>query len=454
MRFWGFAAAIAVCALAAAVPARAQTPADTLRLSADEAVRFALRDGVEAAIARQDVEAAAAQVGVALSYALPQIDVAGTYVRNLKKPVLFFELEPGNVQSFELGQDNAWFGGISLRQTVWASGRVRSGYNMAKERAVAAEMSGDAAAAAIARDVRSAYYLAVLAKEQEEIARRSLEQAQRQVAQITSRVKRGVSPEFDRLRSEVTVANRRPQYTRAQNTSVIALESLKRYLGMPLDRSIILTDGLEYVPYDDDLDSVIERALSGRRDLAAARSAAIAAEHQAKAQSANGMPLLYLDGNVQWQGETSRGLWPDDNESASSAGVGLTFAWPLIDGFRNKNETRTARALAERARLQVKQAEDVVRLEVRSGYSDVQSIAEEIEGAEHAVSVAREAYQIAQVRYDKGMSTLIELLDSELAMIEATLNLSVTLYRYNVAVAVLSYNVGEGPRLELNHGEQ
>jgi outer membrane protein TolC len=127
--------------------------------------------------------------------------------------------------------------------------------------------------------------------------------------------------------------------------------------------------------------------------------------------------------------------------------------WPLFDGFRNRNETNVARAQARAAKIQEERVSDLVRLDVRVSYSEVQTIAQEIIGAERALEVAREAYNIAQVRYDTGASRLIELLDSELALIQSAVILNETLYRYNVAVANLEYSTGEGPMLGLENGE-
>ncbi len=447
---------IAVCIVAAAVPVHAQSyaSADTLRLSIDNAVRYALRDGMEAAMARQDVAAAQAQVGVALSYGLPQLGLVGTYNRNVKKPVIFFEFEPGETQQFEIGQDNAWYGAFTLSQTIWASGRVRAGYNMAKRRAAGAELAGDDVAAIIAREVKSAYYTALLAGEQVAIAKRALEQAEKNVEQISSRVARGITPEFDKLRAQVTVANRKPALVRTRNDEAIALENIKRILTVPLGRPLKLTDRLGYVPFVESQETVVSTALATRRDLGAARKEAEAAEYQYKAQRANSRPILNIEGNYSWQGETSDGMWPGDQESAQSAAIGLAFVWPFMDGFKTKNEAKIARAMADKAKIQVDWVEDLIQLEVRSNWNDVESIALEIEGAEQAVDVAQQAYSIAQVRYERGLSTIVEMLDSEFALIEAALNLSATLYRYNVALANLEYSVGQGPRLLFENGDR
>jgi len=437
---------IACACLSGVGVVHAQAPPNSVRLSVDAAVRYALREGVEAAIARQEVAAADAQVGVALSYALPQIGFAGAYSRNLKKPVFFIEFG-GETESFEVGQDNAWFATLTLSQTLWASGRVRSGYNMAKRRAEGAGLLGDDASAVIARIVRTAYYQALFVAEQVEIAQKSLEQAERNVAFISSRVAQGVTPEFDKLRAQTTVANRKPIVTRTRYAQTIALDRVKRAIGMPLDQVLELSDSLEYVPFVESQDDMVERAMSARRDLAAVRKEAEAAEFQYKAQKANSRPLLTLDGNLSWQGETSDGMWPGDDESAESAAIGLSLVWPFMDGWRTASQAKVAKAMAEKADLQVRQVADFISLEVRSNWNDVESTSQEIVGAEQAVEVGREAYKIAQVRYDKGLSTIVELLDAELALIEAALNLSETLYRYNEALARLEYSIGEGPRL-------
>lgn len=437
---------IACACLSTAGTVRGQSPPDTLRLSLEQAVRYALRHGVEAAIARQDVTAAEAQVGVALSYALPQLGIAGSYSRALKRPVFFIEFD-GETQSFEVGQDNAWFATLTLSQTLWASGRVRSGYNMAKRRAEGAGLYGDDAAAVIARIVKTAYYQALLVTQQVEIARKSLEQAERNVSFISARVAQGVTPEFDKLRAQTTLANRKPIVTRAQYSETIALDRVKRAIGMPLDQGLVLSDTLGYAAFIESQDAVVERALSARRDLAAAGKEAEAAVFQYKAQKANSRPLLTLDGNLTWQGETSDGMWPGDQESAESAAIGLSLVWPFMDGWRTANQAKVAKAMADKAELQVRQLADFIRLEVRSNWNDVESTSQEIVGAEQAVEVAQEAYRIAQVRYDKGLSTIVELLDAELALIESALNLSETRYRYNEALARLEYSVGEGPKL-------
>lgn len=431
--------------------ARAQespAPADTLRLSVADAVQYALEHGETAALAREDVKIAQAQKGVVLSNALPKLTLDASYDRNLKKPVIFFPDTTGGTQSITIGEDNAYTATLSLRQPLYSSGRVGAAYQATKDRATAARYSGDAVAADVDLQVRQAYYGALLAGDQVRIAVESLTQAQRRREEIQARVDKGVAARFDLLRAEVEVANRRPAVTRARNQAAIALESLKRTAGLPLDHPVALSDTLLYTPFPMTREDAVQEALEHRNTLAAARMEATAAGHQADAQAANDLPLLYFDGNYTWQGQSSAGLIPGEHETAQSAAVGLTLTWPIVDGWENRARTHQARAAAAKARITVHQLEESVRLEARSRWADLRATEEEIPAVEQAVTLAREAYAIARVRYSSGLSTQLEVLDADLALTQAKLSEKETLYRYEVALAELEHTLGRGPSLE------
>lgn len=431
-----------------------RAPADTLRLTVQDAVGYALRQGESAALAREDVKIAQAQKGVVLSNALPKLDFNASYDRNLKKPVIFFPDSSGQSQSIVIGEDNAYTATLSLRQPLYSSGRIGAAYKASKARATAARYSGDAVASDVNLQVREAYYGALLTRSQVQIAEQSLDQATRRRDEIQARVDKGVAARFDLLRAQVEVASRGPAVTRARNQASIALESLKRAAGLPLDRPVALTDTLGYVPFTMTREQAVEEALERRDALAAARLEANAATHQADAQAANDLPLLYLDGNYTWQGQSSEGLIPGKHETAQSAAVGLTVTWPIVDGWQNRALTHQARASAEKARITVHQLEESIRLEARSKWADLRATEEEIPAVRQSVRLAEQAYSIAEVRYSSGLSTQLEVLDADLALTQARISEKETLYRYEVALAELEHTLGRGPGLQPKGGDR
>ena len=443
----------ALPALAEEVPPPAAA-ADTLRLSVEDAVASALSRGEPAAMAREDIRIAEAQKSEAFSNALPKVSFDAIYNRNLKSPVIFFPDEDGNNQAIKLGEDNEYSATLSLSQPLYTFGRVSSAYKAFKESARAAHAGGDASAARIALGVRETYYGALLARANLHIAEASLLQADRRRRGIEMRVDRGVLPRFDLLRAQVEVANRGPTVTAARHQAESALEALKRVAGLPLDRPVALTDTLGYRPFPDSREQAVEEALAQRPELDASTRGAEAARLLARAQAANAMPLLYLNGNYTWQGQTSDGFVPGANESAESAAIGLALSWPLWDGYENRSRAHQAQARAEKARLGLRQLEEQVRLEARTAWANVRSIEEELTGLKESVRLAEETHAIAEVRYESGLSILIEVLETDLALTSARFALTEALYRYETALAELETILGRGPALNLAGDER
>jgi outer membrane protein TolC len=424
----------------------AQAP-DTLYLGLDEAIQMALAQGPEAALARQDVALAEAQKGIVFSNALTQIFLSAAYKRNVKRPVIFFPDETGKTRSIEIGEKNDYQATLSLRQPLFSSGRLGAAYKASKLRADAAGLLGDAQASQIALRVREAYFNCLLAQAQVEIAAKSLEQAREHLDDVTKREARGLASRFDVLRARVEVSNREPLVTRTRHLLRLSLDSLKDLVGIPLDRPVVLTDSLGFRPDTTSLEVAIRKALERRPELRAARREVDAARSQFKAQAANDRPLLYLDANYTWLGQTSERLLPRDQETAQSASIGLTLEWPLLDGFRNRYATRQALVAAERAGIQLRRLENAVRLETRAAWQEVRERAEELRAREETVGLAQEAYRLARIRYRNGLSTQLEVLDAEVALTQARLARLQALYDYEMALARLHAAMGEGPPL-------
>ncbi len=87
-----------------------------------------------------------------------------------------------------------------------------------------------------------------------------------------------------------------------------------------------------------------------------------------------------------------------------------------------------------------------VKLDVKVAYYDLVQAKEIVDSQKYNTSQAEEAVKIAEVRYDNGVSTLLELMDAQLALTTARLNYLNALYSYEEAKARLKRITGaEGP---------
>ncbi|MCP4547632.1 MAG: TolC family protein [bacterium] len=417
-------------------------------LTLDEAVELALERNETLLIARADEERARGAVKEAWSAALPSVKLQGTYQGNLKLPVFFAPDEFGGGK-LKMGEDIEVAGQIRVDQVLYAFGRVGNAVKFAN---IYQKMAGEGVAMARGEVVylaKESYFRVLLAADAMEIALRSLTQAESRRDQVEKKFDEGVESRFNLLRARVEVKNREPQLIAAESNLVLAIQDLKRILGLDDEDDPVLIDGLAFTPNEIGIDTAVEEALANRPALRALELNIRGSERLLSIEKANVLPVLSAYGQVALQGQSDKSapFAPfDSDHRAVSSSVGIALQLPLFDGFKTKGRVQQARAGYRKAEYELQQARKGVRLELIKAVRELTSLTREYEAQVATVDLAEETYRIAETRFDNGLSTLLELNDAETALTFARTNRSETLYRYNVALAGLERALGRTAR--------
>ena len=83
-----------------------------------------------------------------------------------------------------------------------------------------------------------------------------------------------------------------------------------------------------------------------------------------------------------------------------------------------------------------------IKLDIKGAYYDLVEAREIVDSQRLNIEAAEEAVKIAEVRYDNGISTLLELMDAQLALTSARLNWLNALFGYEEAKARIEKIVG------------
>ena len=95
---------------------------------------------------------------------------------------------------------------------------------------------------------------------------------------------------------------------------------------------------------------------------------------------------------------------------------------PILTGGRQRGDEIVAREDLEQSRLQQKQAEELAALDTRSAWAELLAARAAWESTAGTVQQADRAYQIADVRYQSGVSTQLELSDARVQRQQAGAN--------------------------------
>lgn len=458
-------AAVAVLALSA-TPARAQAPApgDTLRVTLQDAVARALAQGDEVRLAGARSAAANAQVGQARATALPALRMNGAFTH-------VYENARAQAVGQIFNQPNTYNVNFNLSAPLFQGGRISAGLRSARGLRGAAQADVEQARADVTLDVLDAYLGALFADRLVQIQRENVRLADERVTQVEQLERAGRSSRYDVLRARVERANLEPAAIQAEGARDLALLELRRLTNLPASQPLRLTTPVS---------AEAVAAMAGSAGAVVANdSAAIAAIPSVRAAElrysatragiaiarADYLPTLsvFVQSGFQafptdWRFPTSRGALdtvdcpagsePDRVCTQQNGGwfsdrsAGLQVSWPVFDGFRTRSNVALARAQADISRAQYAQAREAAAVQLATARSDLQTAQAQFAATRANVSEAEEAFRLASLRFNRGLSTQLDVSDAQLALATARSNEARATHELYLAAAGLARALG------------
>ncbi len=332
---------------------------------------------------------------------------------------------------------------LSLNESFQPLGRYRSQSEAAKASVDAAIADEQRTLVDVSFQVSKAFYDMILADDLIRVASESVDQIQQHRDHTARLVDAGTAPRFDLLRAEVQLSAARPALIHAVHSRSTALANLLHLLGLDPSAQprIVGSFPVEFPPLPLEEDRAIQLACEQRPDLAAALATERASRHQIDVARQALQPSVQLGGNL----ERTRGSRQPigsykDNWTAT---VGLVY--PVFDSGLSRAQRDEAKAAYDQARLTTENTLSALRVDIRTAIAGVKEAEEVFASQEKNVEQAQEALSIAQVAYDTGAKTALDVLASEVALTQARTLRAQALHQRAVAMAQLARSIGSLP---------
>jgi outer membrane protein TolC len=125
--------------------------------------------------------------------------------------------------------------------------------------------------------------------------------------------------------------------------------------------------------------------------------------------------------------------------------VGVVIDIPLFEGGRINANVREQRARLAASQERLRKLELQVRLDVETAVLNVASAYERVLATQKAIEQAEESLRSEQKKYDVGRGAIVDVLDSQAALLESQTTYYGVLADYNTAGAQLRLATGEEP---------
>jgi outer membrane protein TolC len=224
--------------------------------------------------------------------------------------------------------------------------------------------------------------------------------------------------------------------TRAENNIKLASAGLNFAMGVPQGREYEITGTLSERGIKAEVNDAISEAAMKRPDLIAMDLNRQNAEKSVSQARTDYLPSLNLMGQVDWNSDKFVG------DDAKSWAVMAVLQWNLFDGLVTRSKVKEALAVSNRMKSLEEQTRSAVQLQVRQAYYNLAASGDRIAATASSVQEAEEGLRIVQKRYETGMTTFVDILGAENALIRARTNALQAFYDNNMAQAELKLAIG------------
>jgi multidrug efflux system outer membrane protein len=391
-----------------------------------ELIREALRQNYDLRVTAARILEARAQVTIARSFQFPDLSGSGSaQYSNIQ----------GTLQPPQIGEAFTPSAGLDLSFEIDFWGRFRRATEAARADLLSSEAARWVVMTTLVSDVASAYFNLRDLDQELEISRRTLAARLGSLKLVQLREQGGVAALIDVRQSQILVAqagevvpDTERLITQTENALAVLLgrnpEAVPR--GRPLGQQITLPALPTGFP-----SALLER----RPDIVQAEAQLAAATARIGVAKSDYFPRVFLTGSA-----AAGGLWVNGSWAGPQGlfAVGPSFTVPIFNSGRVGAGVHSAEARAEAAL-------DLYRQTVVQAFREVSdSLVEHRKRREFRVQqealevAARDAARLANIRYTGGVTSYLEVLDSERQQFDAELGL-VRTYRDELLAVVRLY---------------
>jgi outer membrane protein len=437
----------------AAIPCAAPAAADTLVLSLDESVRLALEHNARVRVGREKIAEASSGVDEARTAFFPQLAGSAGYTRLDTAPYI-----PGEIfgrifsgsglfpplavpERIPTGLVDNYAATIALTQPLYAAGRLRRSYDVAKLARRTAVADLDLVSCETAFEASQAYLACMRAALVEEIARETVRQLEAHVTDIEARFDEGLAATNDVLKTKVYHSDARLSLMRAQHALRLASRNLCEVIGAPLDTEIRIAMKVDSVSAPAvDLGTAVERAVARRAELRSTDCRKLMARKEVEIERSGYLPTLSFFADLSYL-RPNREYEPD---FYSAWRLGLVARMNVFDWGGAVYRSREAASRLRQIEIAEDGLRDDVTLDVTRTRLTVIDAWSAIEVAREKLAQAEENWRVTSERFAEGLATNTDLLDAEVLLTGAKTSMETMLVDYLLAEADLERAMG-GP---------
>jgi outer membrane protein len=327
--------------------------------------------------------------------------------------------------------------GATVSQLVTDFGRTTNIVSSSRFQAKAEDKNAAATTADITLAVDQAFYNTLETRELVKVAEQTIKARQTLVDRVSALAQAKLRSDLDLSFANVDLSRARLLLLESQNNYQTSLATLSALLGYPDEQAFdVIEPREEIAPPTPDVLPLITQALQQRPEIAALQFQVESAQKSSNAERDLWRPTVNALGVV--------GIAPVRDPQIQNwyGAVGVNINIPVFNGFLYNARAKTADLQTEAARQKLMDMRNSVARDVRISWQDANQAFARLTVTQQLREQANLALDLAQQRYNLGLSSIVEFSQAQLGKTEADITDTDARYRYRLAQIVHAHAVG------------
>lgn len=400
-------------------------------LNLNTAIDMSIANSKQLKGSKARIDVAVAQVKEAEDNRLPNFNLSGSYIRLSSANI---DLKSNSNNSS--GGNNtpkisqALYGIANISYPIYAGGRIKYAIESAKYLEQAAKLDADNDKEGVILNTLNAYTNLYKAGVTINVIKENLASSRQRDSNFSRLEQNGLLARNDLLKTELQTSNIELTLLDAENNYKLANINMNLMLGLPENTDLeIDTTSFHQLSPIKNIEEYETLAIQNRKDMQALSIRKKAAGVSIKIANTAGYPTIALTG-----GYIAADI-PNFVTVTNAVNIGIGVQYNLAALWKTNTKLMEAKAKQQELQANEEQLNDGIRMQVNQDYQNYLLSQKRIEVYQKALQQATENFRITKNKYDNSLVTVTELLDADVALLQAKLNLSLS-----KADAVQGYN--------------
>lgn len=429
--------------LSALMPQSASAQQDSVVLNLDKVLEIALTDNPDIKVADKTIETKKYAKKESLSGLFPSVSVSASGVKNIEVATMAMAMGD-QVIKVKMGRPYNYQMQATAALPIFAPQLWKSISLSEESVQLAVEQARQSKINTIA-SVKSAYYQLLLARDSYKVLKASEATYQRNADDTKNKYNVGSVSEYDKLTADVQLASIKPNVLAAENGLKLAEMNLKVLMGIDVNEPVKFVGELK--DYEESLFADLmtlqsETSLENNSALRQLDYNERILRMSEKINKLGYLPTLAIALQGGWSAMPDK-FNPFDAPFYGSSSVALSFSWTLFDGLQKYMKTKQNKLSLESLEIQRENVLRQLELAVTASLNNIETAAEQVVSNKENMLVAQRAYGISEKRYDVGSGTQLELISSQVNVLNAQLQYYQSIYEFLTNRADLEKTLGK-----------